>query len=515
MFRQAATRAVVPAAQQHARTGWRTGAVCGLLALAVYVASVAPSVEWQDPGRHQYRYLVGQIEHPNGLALSHPVHFWIGQLVLQIPYGEPAWRISMISVVFGAIAVAALAALVERLTNRRLAGFLAALVLLVSHSFWQMASTTEMYTLDATLMICEWLVLLEYVRGGRPAWLVLLFAVNGLHVAHHLLGTLALAAFGLLVLERLIRRKLHPAWLLACAAAWIVSCAPYWTMVLSFYLRTHNLLDTLHSAFFGGGEGVPGWVNAICGLNLSRAQLQKALLALGYNFPSFTLLLALPGVLRPAHGQLRQFRWVLLVQTVLMFAFVFRYRIADLYTFFVPIDVLVALWFGLGVDWIWQRLRAAAARRAFAAVLAVNAVLPALVYGTFPIVARQRHWLAGRWHHRPFRNEYAYFFHPWRRGDYSAAQFARDALQRTGPGGWLLAESTTAPTVAYWYMVHGGPANLQIFLNRVCLTSGRADLTDQDVVDFIRSGGNVLIAAGENTELDRSDPDYWRIVLNP
>jgi hypothetical protein len=520
---QVAIGAGMPVAEQERRSGWPAGVLCGVLALAVCVASVAPSVEWQDSGYHQWRILTGRLEHPSGLALSHPVQFWLGRLALQVPLGEPAWRINMVSALFGAVAVGALAALIVRLTGNRLAACLAAAALMVAHSFWQMASTTEMYTIDATLMVFELLVLLEYLRRGRPAWFVLLFAINGLHVAHHLLGLLPLAVFGLLLLERLLRRKIAPGWVLACAGAWIVTTAPYWTMVLDYYSRTHNLSLTLRSAFFGGGEGHAGWQSAVMGLNVSTKQIKTALLSLGYNFPCFTLFLTLPGLFLAARGRLGQFGRVVLVQTLLTTAFVVRYRVPDVYTFFVPVDVLVALWFGLSIDWLWQRLRTLATRATFAVLLAVNALLPPLVYATFPVLVRQRHWLAGAWQHRPFRDEYAYWFQPWRHGDYSAVEFARSALKRVGPGGWFLGDSTTAATVAYWYLVHGGPPDAQVFSGRTCMTSDRPDLTDQEVRGFARAGGNVVVGASVVSDalwsphfaLDKRDPDWWRISIDP
>lgn len=510
-----------PSEQQH--RSWPTGLLCGALALVIYTASVSPGVEWQDPGRHQYRILTGQMEHPCGLALSHPLHFRLARLALALPFGEPAWRMNMVSAICGAAAIGVLAALVVRLTNRRPAAFLAAGVLLVAHSYWQMSCTTETYTLAATLMVCEWLALLQYARTGRPQWLVLVFALNGLHIANHLLGLIPLATYGVLLIERSLRRKLHPGWLLACAAVWIAGSAPYWTMVLDFYARTHDLRDTLHSTFFGGGAEYGGWAQAAVGLNLSASQLKIAFLSLGYNFPSLTLLIAALGLLLPMQGSLKLFRWVLLAQTVLMTVFVMRYRIADLYTFFVPLDVMVALWFGLSAAWIWRRLRSLTARRAFAVLLAVNAVLPPAVYVAFPILARQGEWMEGRWRHRPHRDEYNHFFRPWLRGDHSAAEFACEALERTGPGGWLLGESTTAPTTAYWYLVHGGPPGVQIFNGRVCLTADRPDLSDEELVEFVRAGGNVVIIAGVCTEimwspgftLDQSDEYWWRISTSP
>ena len=60
----------------------RAGLVAGIAALVLYAATGARDVEWQDPGIHQYRVLTGRLEHPLGLALSHPLHFWAGRAAL-------------------------------------------------------------------------------------------------------------------------------------------------------------------------------------------------------------------------------------------------------------------------------------------------------------------------------------------------------------------------------------------------------------------------------------------------
>ena len=69
----------------------------------------------------------------------------------------------------------------------------------------------------------------------------------------------------------------------------------------------------------------------------------------------------------------------------------------------------------------------------------------------------------------PFRDEYAHFFRPWRAGDYSAVRFARDAIERTGPDGWLLADSTTGPTTAYAWLTYRGLPGQRIYSERSCL----------------------------------------------
>ncbi|MCK4343379.1 MAG: DUF2723 domain-containing protein, partial [Phycisphaerae bacterium] len=339
------------------------GFVSGGVALVLYATTCAGGVEWQDPAVHQYRIVTGQLENPLGLALSHPLHYYLGRAALLLPLGEPLFKLNLMAGLFGALGVGVLAGLIVRLTRSRLAGGLAAATLALSHSYWQMSALTETYTLAAALMTIEWALLLRYVRTQRPIWLLAVFAVNGLHVADHLLGLLTLATYGVLLLDRIVRRRVAPAWLPLAVGVWLVTASPYLTLVISHFQHTHDLAETLQSALFGGGTASPGWTGDVLNVQISAGQIKLAAMTFGYCFPSAAGLVALVGLARRTRGRRRIIRRVLLAQTVLIFLFVGRYSIVDLYTFFVPVCTLTAFWFGLGVAWLPHPRRSEAVRR--------------------------------------------------------------------------------------------------------------------------------------------------------
>ncbi len=501
----------------------RIGLICGLCALVLYVFTCAPGVEWQDSGVHQYRIVTGQAENSRGLALSHPLHYWLGRGLLRIPLGEPAYRLNLLSAVCGAIGVGLLAALLTRLVRRQQAVYFAAGALLVAHSYWQMSAVTETYTLAGALMVVEWWLLLTYVSRGRPLWLVALFGVNGLHVADHPLGLLTGVTYVVLLLERVIRGKLAAQWLLAAAVAWLIGASPYLALAAGYYQRTGDLAMTIRSALFGGGE-TGGYAQEVLAVRVGTAQLALAGLTLGYNFPSLAIPLAVVGITRRPRRRNRTFRRVLLGQTLILAGFVLRYPIPDLYTFFVPVCLLVALWLGLGIDWFLRRTPTGRARRWRTAVLVVSTLLPVAVYVVFPAVARERQWLRSRLRNLPHRDEYAAFFQPWRHGDDSAARFARDTLELVGPYGWVLADHTTAPALAYTCMFHSGPPGVRVYCGRISFTPPDGPMLEpEDVEEYVRSGGRVLAVAGYASEhtwgqdlnLDKSDRHNWFVRPSP
>lgn len=162
-----------------------------LVAALLYGATADYGPQWQDSGWQQWRILTGEIDHPAGLVVTHPLQFWLGRLFLILPFGHPAGRSTLVSVLGGAIAIANLAAFGWIVTRRLSAAAIPAIALMLSHTFWQHATHTESYTLVAAVLTFEWICVAMRCLGGSRWWLVAAMAANGLGVANHLLAGLS------------------------------------------------------------------------------------------------------------------------------------------------------------------------------------------------------------------------------------------------------------------------------------------------------------------------------------
>lgn len=507
-----------PATPRHAVL---TAFAVGGAALLLYGLTAAHGVEWQDPAFHQLRIVTGRILHPLGLALSHPLHYWLGRGVLHLPVFETLHRLNLLSALCGAAGVALLAGLLVRLTGSVFAAGIGVATAALSHAYWQMSALTETYTLAAALMALEWVLLFRYLRTRRTAWLIAVFLVNGLHVADHMLGVLTLSTYGVFLLILLARRRVRLIHALIAAAAWIIGASPYLALCTAYYQHTHSLVATIRSALFGGGTDVPGWAGDVLNTHLSMRQVKLAVMTFGYCFPSAAALLALFGVFRRTHGPRRVFRRLLLAQTVIIGGFVARYTIVDLYTYFVPICMLMGLWVGWGAAALLRRLPHMTARRWLAAALVVNALLPVVVYLTFPPLARARGWMRGNLRDLPYRDEYAAFFQPWRCQDHSAREFADAALQRCAPGDWILADSTTAPVIAVVEHIAPPPAGpVYVYWPPLCLSHpARPHLTAETLAHYVNGGGHALGVPAAIVEsllpaelAAEPDGPFWNII---
>lgn len=501
----------------------RIALFAGLTALLLYSATASRGVVWQDSGVHQYRIAAGQAENPYGLALSHPLHHWIGRGVAAVvPPEQLGFALNLISAIAGATGIGLIAGLTTALTGVRLAGLIAGLTAGVAHAYWQLSAVTETYTLQVALLAAEWCLLLRYLRTGNGWWLSGLFFINGLHVANHLLGLLALATYGVLVIERLARRRLPVAALPALMLGWVLGALPYLVLIAGHYARNGDLAATLYSALFGAGTTGGGYRRHVLNVSISSGQLRKFAMILGYNFPSLAGLIALGGIAASRWRIPAPLWWVLVAQSLLYFAFVARYPIEDQYTFLLPVCALCGVWCGLGVAAVLEMSSSSRVRRYATGILIAQAVWPVGLYIAFPWIAQQRGWLGKSWRDLPYRDEYSSFLHPWKHHDDSAERYTRDTLAQIAPGGWILADATTACPIAFTAEVTGLMRQKRplIFSAESCVNARRPRLNVEELRAFLAGGGDVLAVPsydveklwGADFEIERNG-DWWRLRL--
>ena len=159
----------------------------------LYAISCAPAILWQDSGLFVYRIWHNDLQGDLGLALAHPLYIMIGIAVKHIPLGDLAYRVNLISVCCGAVAVANLFLLLRLWLGKNLPAIIGAVTLAVSWNFWQHAVIAEIYTLYTAQMLAELIMLLLYIRTKRVRYLYLLGLFNGLAIANHMWGVFGLA----------------------------------------------------------------------------------------------------------------------------------------------------------------------------------------------------------------------------------------------------------------------------------------------------------------------------------
>ncbi len=188
------------------RPPYRAAAIVGALVLAVFVATLAPTVTFWDAGEFIAAARTLGIPHPPGTPLFVLIaHVW----ALLVPVGEYAYRTNLLSACCSSAAAALLFLVVHHSMRGVVAGLpddaarllrtggAAAAAMLGAFSFtnWQNSNETEVYTVATlTTAAMAWAAILWRSRRGTeraPRFLLLIIYLAGMSIGNHLLSLLA------------------------------------------------------------------------------------------------------------------------------------------------------------------------------------------------------------------------------------------------------------------------------------------------------------------------------------
>lgn len=341
-----------PAKSAAARADRVWAAALGGLALALYVATLAPSVVsvFDDSLEFQVVLPTLGIAHPTG----YPLYTILGWLWSHLPIGDLAYRSNLLSAVLAAATVGLVFLLARRLGSARLAAAAGAALFALSPLWWSQATVAEVYA-GHGLAVASLLWLALRGDGVRKPWLALAF---GLALTHHRTTLLLAPALAVALVgsdPAVLRRPARLVGLLLAAAlplliylylpwrgqsvlsldgANVATWDGFWRHVLASDYRT----------FF---QSTPAAVAhpAHSGLRLLLGQIGPAALA-----ASMVGLIAL--LRRPAAAAL------LALAATANWLFATGYRTADAEVFTLPVVLIVSVLAAVGVSALFTAARA-------------------------------------------------------------------------------------------------------------------------------------------------------------
>ncbi len=367
-----------------AHSDYGAAVLAGLLALALYVRTLAPGVLAGDSGEFQFAAWLAGIVHPTG----YPLYLILGYLWTHLlPWGDPAWRLNLLSAIFAALAVGLVYVLALRSlclagpvnqpdATYRLLAAVAAATFAVTPTFWSQAVVAEVYALHAVFVAGLFLTLVSWASDpARDRLLYLAAAVCGLGLTHHR-AIILLIPGSLLFIARVAAQpgNRRPWWpriwrALACLLVplllyiYIPLRAPH-TPYLTIALSPGQVLH-LYQAGLGGfvryvtGEGFAGALRSIPG---AAAQVRPAwgLFWRELSWAGFAL-----GVAGVAWLTRQRGRALLMLTGVSFFCVVvfnLFYGIGDVYVYYIPAYLIWCLWLALGVGGLGAALARLAGR---------------------------------------------------------------------------------------------------------------------------------------------------------
>jgi len=168
-----------------------------LLALAVYLKTLAVTVTGEDSGELVAAASTLGIPHPTGYPLWCLLGFAFTKI---IPIGDAAFRVNCMSAFFGAATVFLVILIVIRLTRSHLAGLGGGLSLAFSREFWEQSVIAEVYLLNAFFFAWCVLLLLAWRESRRDRLLLWFALVYGLSLTNHSTMAMLGPVFALYVL---------------------------------------------------------------------------------------------------------------------------------------------------------------------------------------------------------------------------------------------------------------------------------------------------------------------------
>jgi hypothetical protein len=428
-------------------------------ALALYLATMAPGLLWGDGGETQLHVFLGDWHVSDGIARSHVLYF---ALARGIRWGfnlEAARAANLLAACAGALTVANVAWILAALCRCRVAVAGGTLLLLTSHTLWQLSASADVITLTTALLTAEFMALAKWTESSQVRWLAVLAVLNGLGVSNHNLSLLMWPVyfFVFIRIQRHGRQSFfRPA--LAIFLSFLLGALPVLLLCFDEWRRSGSLADTARSFLMGQyGSQV---------LNVSNGPglIGRSLLIAALNFPTPLLIAGIPGLLRCRVVAKPALAWGMIGGTLVFAAFGIRYDVPDQQVFLAPLFVCWAVMIGIGLDALLNGVsehvpsrapgdptRTAIGRNRRSLVILLFSVASPLVYAAVPPLYRRFGPDAGLLPIRsiPYRDRLDWFIRPWRVSDHGAERFARETLDRLPPNAWLVVDSTLCMPLNY------------------------------------------------------------------
>ena len=350
------------------RTEILLATLIGLLALALYVRTLAPSLLWGDSAEFQtLSYTLG-MSHPTGYATQ----IIFGKIFTLIPVNNIAYRVNLMSAFFGALAVACTYLIVRLLGHSRVPAISAAMLLAFTEGFWWRALVAESYAPAAGMLALVWLLFLLWRRTDRPMYLFLAGLAGALSIGIH--STVVMTAASVLIVMAFTARK-RIEWISAAAGALL---GVLLFLGFFFFLDYNDPPSSVYNAVFRTNLSSIGLTPDEYDTPVERflqifpagsfwefyfsaapAEISRRLAEYVSLFPLWSLGLIVLGAISLFFRDRWRDGLYPLIAFLLIWGFAVTVAFSVYREFYVPVTVITSIWFGVGAGEVligWERL---------------------------------------------------------------------------------------------------------------------------------------------------------------
>ena len=399
----------------------------------LYGLTVQRGVVWQDSGGYQWRAMQGEFIGEVPLCRSHPTYIAIGWAILKVS-GNNLTLLNAFSGLAGGFALANLAAVGVLLTKRIGVTLIAVIALGLSHTFWWLATITEVYPLTIALLTLNLYLLVKFDQMGKRWFFYALVFVSGLGVSVHNLALLPIPIYFVYFVFMTREKKLRFAdWGIA-SVIWLIGAAPL--LSISIYKGcTQNIppLALLHDMLTGR------YASEVMNFReVSRYfKANAALTALnGINLLWIPAVIGVWTLIRKPKP--RRLSWVLLGLTLIEIIFFVRYIVPDQFMFVLPSMVMITL---LGCIGLGQIVRWGTVGKFACGFLLLLGLLQIPMYMGISRILKNTSYASRK--ASSDRDEVRYWIIPWKHNESSAEIWATAVMNNVPKGSIIYTDNTT------------------------------------------------------------------------
>jgi hypothetical protein len=336
----------------------------GILSLALYIRTLAPSVLYGDVAEFQtLSYTLGMTH-----ASGYPTQIIFGKLFTFLPVGDIAYRVNLMSAFFGALAVANVYLIVRLMGGWRTAGLVASVALATSTFFWRRTIIAESYAPAAGMLSLVWLFVLLWRHTDDWRWLFGAGLAGGLSMGIH--STVIMTGVSVLVYMLLTARN-RLAWLAAIAGALIGLVLTFsFFLYLDYNDPPSSIYNTTYRTNLSERELTPEEFNSPMErllaifpaqsfwtyyFSATPEEINRRVLEYVNSFPNWqSIAIMLGGLGLLAIPKKGQWAWQEALYPLIAFALIWVFAVSVEFSvyqeFYVPAAVFAYVWLGLGVS---------------------------------------------------------------------------------------------------------------------------------------------------------------------
>ena len=307
-----------------------------LTALCLYWFTLAPGlIGLVDTPKFQFVGAILGVPHPPG----YPLYALLSYGFSHLPFRSLAYRINLMSAVFGALTVALVFLCGRRAGAGRLSSGIGAFGLACGPLFWSTAVVAEVYTLHTALLASILLSLLSWSQTRSPAAYFAAVGCVALSVGHHTTMLLLAPAFATYVLMVDARFALQPRRVVLTAGLLALGLVPY-AFIAVRTLQGAPYIETPIDSFTDAVAAVSSrrWQSALFAFDiptLLRERVPFVALTLAREFSWFGLVAVVGGVVSVLVRH-RPLGALLVASGLINVLFVLVYDIHEISVFLLP-----------------------------------------------------------------------------------------------------------------------------------------------------------------------------------